>query len=229
MRSGAEYPGPPISRNFTREGAAVSCGYSQGSRPPWALTHFSTAKRRSVPRRGRRWVAGRAAGGVPGGGRGARKGGGAACRGQNGRDQGKNGAKAGARGGKTGQKAGFRRTPGRVWRRSRGKKPGGSREKEPGRRGFAGNGGVFRREKAGGRPRGGAVRGKKGRKKPLLGAAAGQKRRKKQFFGAGRDGFAVSLRAAKTGFTGRRVFARIRKELARRCRSHKIFGRRSCT
>ena len=173
MRSGAEYPGPPISRNFTREGAAVSWGYSQGSRPPLGphtLLYGEAAKCTSA------WVAaGRAAGGVPGGGRGARKGGGAACRGQNGRDQGKNGAKAGARGGKTGQKAEFRRTPGRVWRRSRGKKPGGSREKEPGRRGVAGNGGVFRREKAGGRRRGGGCTGQKGAKKAPSGGVGGAK------------------------------------------------------
>lgn len=53
LRPGAEYPGPLISRNFTREGAAVSSReFLRIEAPLGSHTDFRAAKRRSVPRRG---------------------------------------------------------------------------------------------------------------------------------------------------------------------------------
>lgn len=46
-----KYPGPRISRNFTREGAAVAYPSCPGIGSPPRVAHFFTAKRESRPRR----------------------------------------------------------------------------------------------------------------------------------------------------------------------------------
>lgn len=113
LRYKGKTPGPPISRNFTREGAAVSCGSSPGIEAPLGPHTFarrseeagrgcspSGAGLRAAahPQGGRLWRTGRRSGGV--------------WRGRGGNPRAHNGEKPGYRGAKAGGLAGKRRTVG---------------------------------------------------------------------------------------------------------------------